>query len=106
MLPLISMKLIYTLLPSISKESANNLQTELLMPSEQIRGYSTTTMASANTDFSSNMRALSIIIRYSYQEHHWNYADIAGGGPSKSFLHDLETFPQNKAFRKAVGMEG
>jgi len=81
-------------------------QTVLEITPERASGFSTTNIALTNNDFSSNKRSFNIIIRYLYQGDHWIYAGMAGGGPSKSFLHDLETFPQNKAFRQAVGMEG
>jgi hypothetical protein len=72
--------------------------------SYEASGYSTTNMAIANKGFSSNSKSLTLIIRYSYQDDKWICIDIAGGGISGSLFRDLETFPQNKEFREAVGM--
>jgi len=78
-------------------------QHEVGILSKEASGFSTTDMALHNTDFSTKSR-LAFMIRYSYQSHDWIYNSIEGGPLSESFFHDLQTFSQNKEFRKAIGM--
>jgi hypothetical protein len=68
-------------------------------------GFSTTSMALANNDFSSNNKSVTFIVRYSYQGGNWTYTGMAAGGAPESLIRDLESFPQNKEFREAVGLE-
>jgi hypothetical protein len=69
-------------------------------------GFSTTSMALANNDFSQNDKSVTLIMRYSYQGDNWTYRNMTAGGASESLIRDLESFPQNKEFREAIGMEG
>jgi hypothetical protein len=78
-------------------------QTDSGIISREASGFSTTQMALANPDFSSESKWL-IIVGYSYQNDGWIYSSIVGGPPSHSFIHDLKTFPQNRGFREAIGM--
>ena len=82
---------------------ASEFQTELGLPYIKAGGFSTTHMALANTDFSTQ-RKCTITIRYSYLDNFWLYNSIDAGNLSKSFSHDLKNFPQNKKFREAIGM--
>ena len=63
-------------------------------------------MALANKDFSSDPKSVTFIIRYSYEGGQWTHTGMVAGGMEESVILDLETFPQNKGFREAVGMEG
>jgi len=69
-------------------------------------GFSTTSMALANNDFSSNNKLVTFIMRYSYQGDNWTFTGMTAGGAPESLIRDLETFPQNKSFRETIGMEG
>ena len=69
-------------------------------------GFSTTSMALANKDFSSHPKSVTFIIRYSYKGGKWTHTGMVAGGMEESVILDLETFPQNKSFREAVGMQG
>ena len=80
-------------------------QTESGIISGEASGFSTTQMALANSDFFSESR-WTINVGYTYQNGNWIYNSVTGGPPSHSFIHDLKTFPQNRGFRKAIGMEG
>jgi len=73
---------------------------------DKVSGFSTTSMAVANQDFSNSGRLMTIIIRYSNQGDTWLYEDISisGGASTESLVDDLKNFPQNKAFREAIGM--
>ena len=68
-------------------------------------GFSTTTMALANNDFSSHSKPVTFVLRYSYRGGKWTYTDMAAGGMQESLIADLETFPQNKEFREAIGLK-
>ncbi|MEJ2431544.1 MAG: hypothetical protein P8075_21910 [Deltaproteobacteria bacterium] len=68
-------------------------------------GFSTTSMALANKDFSSHPKSVTFIVRYSYEGGKWAHIGMVAGGMEESVILDLETFPQNKSFREAVGME-
>lgn len=69
-------------------------------------GFSTTSLALANQNFSNRSKTMTIIIRYSYQENKWSYDDmsISGLESARSLINDLTYFPQNKAFRDAIEM--
>lgn len=69
-------------------------------------GFSTTTVAMSNQDFSKSGRSASITIKYSYQGNQWLYSDISvsGGALTEALADDLKNFPQNKKFRVAIGM--
>ena len=73
--------------------------------SNQASGFSTTAMALNNIDFSSTEKPITIIVRYAWESDKWNFTEISCGGMSDSFIHDLQTFPQNREFRQAVSME-
>ena len=68
-------------------------------------GFSTTSMALANKDFSSDPKSVTFIIRYSYEGGKWTHTGMVAGGMQESVILDLETFPQNKSFRDAVGIK-
>jgi hypothetical protein len=89
---------------SISKISDFAVSEELTP--KRASGFSTTSMALANQDFSNNSKRMTIIIRYSHQENKWFYDSISVSGvtSSKSLVDDLKNFPQNKAFREAIGI--
>jgi hypothetical protein len=67
-------------------------------------GFSTTSLALTNRNFSSGMRPFTFTIRYAYQNNHWICTGISGSSASESFIPDLESFPQNKNIREAIGM--
>ena len=67
-------------------------------------GFSTTDLALLNSDFSTDSQKLAIIIRYYYQNDYWHYNDLTIVYSPAYFTKDLENFPQNKAFREAIGM--
>ena len=81
----------------------SEFQTDLGVISREASGFSTTQMAVDNSDFASESR-WTIYVEYTYQNGNWIYNGIAGGPPSHSFINDLKTFPQNKRFRRAIGM--
>ena len=81
----------------------SQFQTELDIEFRESSGFSTTHMALANTDFTSERNG-SIMIRYIYRDGNWIYDGMSGGALPQSFINDLETFPQNKEFREAIGM--
>jgi hypothetical protein len=67
-------------------------------------GFSTTDLALLNSDFSHDSQKLTIRVTYFYQNDYWHYNDLAVSSTSAYFTQDLENFPQNKAFREAIGM--
>ena len=81
----------------------SEFQTELGIRSKDLSGFSTTNMALANNNFAENS-TWTMFIRYSYRNDRWTYDNVAEGPESESFISDLEDFPQNENFRKAIGM--
>ena len=73
--------------------------------SSEASGFSTTSLALANHDFSSHGKPVTLIIRYSYQDGKWTYSSMATAGAPESLIRDLESFHQNKSFRDAVGIK-
>lgn len=101
---------------SLSCEASDNIKSgDLVRDTSEFRvtsevskseasGFSTTSMALANNDFSSNHKPVTFLIRYSYQNSTWACTSVTAGGAPKSLIRDLESFPQNKSFREAVGI--
>ena len=108
----------YNAFINLSCEVANNAKSgdqildisEIKVASEiynaEATGFSTTSLALANNNFSSDRKSVTFILRYAYQDNHWTYEGMTVGGTSESLIDDLESFSQNKPFREAVGMEG
>ena len=85
--------------------NASGFGTTSEIAASEASGFSTTTMALGNNDFSSHGKAVTFIIRYSYRGGKWIYSSMAAGGVPESLISDLESFPQNKSFRDAVGLK-
>lgn len=72
--------------------------------SAEASGFTTVDMALRNTNFSTKSK-LALIIKYTYEYDDWICNGIEGSYLAESFFCDLETFPQNKQFRTAIGMK-
>jgi hypothetical protein len=82
-----------------------SFQIELESSSKEPAGFATTDMPLADADFSEPSK-WTIWIRYFYRNDNWICDEVEGGPTSESFIHDLQIFPQNEKFRKAIGMGG
>ena len=83
----------------------SELRVSSAIPASEASGFSTTSLALANNNFSSNNKTETLIIRYSYQGGNWTYCGMAAGGAPELLIRDLESLSQNKEFREAVGIK-